>query len=274
MTRLVAQLGMASLSALGLIFALKVEPTSHDFGTVPLGDPTHVYPFTITETGGDRADTTELVGANAGDFYLKIGTCKPGWAGSCVVYVGFSPTSEGPKTAQLDVRDNKGRKVSASLKGTGAVPLCLNNVVFCNYAFLYTGNFDWTSASETVKVRVVDGVATCNGSATFQGRPKGIVSGTGLVAVEFVRGTITDSTGNEGPERLVYRVTVACPSPAVPATPDAAASPSRPAELGDFFQQSYNQPAATVAARTLVGSVSSPVEGEGTVSVSWSLMRR
>ena len=68
MTRLGAQLVMAALSALGLVFALKVEPTSHDFGSVPLGDPTHVYPFTITETGGDRADTTELVGANAGDF--------------------------------------------------------------------------------------------------------------------------------------------------------------------------------------------------------------
>ena len=99
------------------------------------------------------------------------------------------------------------------------------------------------------------------------------MNGTGLIGVEFVRGTLIDSLGNEGPERLVYRVTVACPSPAVPATADGAALPSRPAELGDFFRETYNQPATEVAPRTLVGSVSYPVEGEGNVSVSWSLGR-
>jgi hypothetical protein len=176
----------------------------------------------------------------------------------------------GVKKASLDVVDSKHVLVSAALEGVAVEPVCTNDVVFCNYARFYSGNFDWSTATEQVKVTIVNGVASCNGSATFQGRPKGIVSGPGLVAVEFVQGTIEDSTGNEGPERLVYRITVACPSPAVPATADGPAMPSRPAELGDFFQQTYNQPASGVGIN-LVGSTSWKVEGEGIVSLTWSL---
>jgi len=270
-------LGIASLSTVTVALAFTLQPLSADLGEVAVGGGSNAKQFVVSDPAGAARDsiTPTLSGRDAADFVLEQGGCN-NWPAQnqCSLYVYFYPKSKGVKVAQLDVRDRKGRTVSASLKGTGVAPVCTNNVVFCNYAFLYSGNFDWTTASETVKVQVVNGVATCNGSATLQGRPKGIVSGTGLVAVEFVRGTIPDSAGKEGPERLVYRVTVACPSPAVPATSDGAALPSRPAELGDFFQQTYNQPVDAVAPRTLVGSISTPVEGEGTVSVSWSLMRK
>ena len=166
-----------------------------------------------------------------------------------------------------------GMTVPDSLASQSAQLECNNKVVACNYAKHYSGSFGWTTATETVSVSVVDGVAACSGTATFQGRPRGIVSGPGLIGVEFVRGSVTDSAGNEGPEQLVYRVTVACPSPAVPATADTPAMVSRPAELGDFFRETYKQPAASVG-MNLKGTHQYAVEDEGTVTVTWNLTRR
>jgi hypothetical protein len=271
--RVGALLGVAGVATAGVAFAIRIAPASHDFGKVGLGNSMGKS-FTISVIGGGRDSLTTLIsGPDAGDFRLSRGNCAP-VIGLCDATVAFQPRSKGVKTASLDVYDRNTQKTSATLTGTGVDPVCTNNVVFCNYAFLYSGNFDWNTATETVKVTIIDGVATCNGTVSLLRRPKGSVTGTGLVAVEFVRGAITDSAGNEGPERLVYRITVACPSPAVPASAEDPATISRPAELGDFFQQTYNQPANEVAPRTLVGSVSSPVEGEGTVSVTWSLMRK
>jgi hypothetical protein len=64
-----------------------------------------------------------------------------------------------------------------------------------------------------------------------------------------------------------------------PASADEPATPSRPAELGDLPQQTYNQPASSVGIN-LDGSTSYPAPENdalngvtGAVQVNWSLKR-
>jgi hypothetical protein len=198
----------------------------------------------------------------------------------CDQIVLFVPSSLGPKSATL-VATGMGTPVTAQLKGEGIFG-CLMKVVPCNYAHLYSGIFGWTLSlnapnsrySENVQVNVIDGVATCNGAATDidQGQSKtGAITGNGLIAVEFD----PDTTG----KKLEYTITAACPTPDWPATSDAAAMPSRPAELGHNFQTSYRQPASALGIN-LVGSSSYPAPEtdpinrvSGVVSVSWDLKR-
>ncbi len=105
----------------------------------------------------------------------------------------------------------------------------------------------------TVQVDVAGGAATCNGSVkdTEQGQSRvGTITGPGLIAIEFD----TDFAG-----KPVYRITVACPTPAWPPGPNGEpATPSEPAELGHEEQNSYDNPAPGGVGMTLKGSYSQP----------------
>ena len=101
---------------------------------------------------------------------------------------------------------------------------------------------------------------TSNGQTT-----NGTVSGPGLFAVEFER----DSTN-----KLVYRITAACPTAA------GMGSPVEKAELGHHDQQTYEQRAASIGQKVLQGRSSYPapetdsVNGvTGTVQVTWNVTR-
>jgi hypothetical protein len=154
---------------------------------------------------------------------------------------------------------------------------------------MYYGTFSWkhtitspiSSYTEDVKVDVLGEVATCN--ATTKSTENGntivgtVVAGKGLIAVEFV-----DKAPNPGTDstQVVYRISVACPSPAFPATADAAATPSRPADLGDFSQETYEQRIGAVG-RDLIGTTSQPAPETdpannvgGRLELHWSLKRR
>jgi hypothetical protein len=149
-------------------------------------------------------------------------------------------------------------------------------VVSCNYAYLYSGQFSWEntisgSASrfhEQVTVGVKNGVADCVGTVqeTSNGQTtSGTVSGPGLFAVEFE----LDSAN-----KLVYRITAACPTAA------GMGSPVQRAELGHHDQQTYEQRATGIAQKVLQGGSNypapetDPVNGvTGTVQVTWNITR-
>ncbi len=103
----------------------------------------------------------------------------------------------------------------------------------------------------------------------------GAILGDGLIAIEFEK----DSAGRD-----VYRITGACPSPHFPATADAPARLSQPAELGSsYFEESYQQllPRSTpIPPDALRGARNGPHPGvdaenkvSGTMSVSWAFTR-
>ena len=155
-------------------------------------------------------------------------------------------------------------------------PGCQMKVVSCNYAYLYSGRFSWTNAlngpasqfKEQVSVSVNNGVADCLGTVheTSNGQTQnGTISGPGLFAVEFE----LDSAN-----KLVYRITAACPTAA------GMGSPVQPAELGHHDMTTYEQRPATIAQKTMQGTSNypapetDPVNGvTGTVQVTWNITR-
>jgi hypothetical protein len=213
--------------------------------------------------------------------------------GICYLRVWFQPTSPGPKTGTIRVYEIKGGRwtsTTITLRGTGVGGGCVYTVVQgCNYAPLYYGTFTWThtitsptsSYAEDVRVDVLGEEATCNVTAKGTGNGNTstgtVVAGKGLIAVEFIdkaRNPGTDSTS------VVYRISVACPSPAYPATEFDAATPSRPADLGDFSQETYEQRVKAIGL-DLIGTISQPAPETdpinnvgGRLELHWSLKRR
>lgn len=310
MTHLMTKLlpaGVAGLAVAGA--ALRISPMYHNFGDVAvMGLKTKAFQVTLPP-GSARGITLEfsIIGPDAADFHIgpdaagemvrstvdpfdPNSPCPAGAQGVvCTKQVEFRPRSLGPKKATLVVKDGRGSSNSAALEGMGVAPLCTHTVVPCNYALHFSGVFSWTSTLSSpgsqyrqhVNVDVAQGVAACNGSATSseQGRSlTGAIVGTGLIGVEFL---------NDPVYPWVYLITVACPSPDWPATEDAAAIPSRPAELGQNEFTSEKQPVgrpgmrleqAIASVTKLEGSINYPTPGvdesngvTGQTTVNWYL---
>jgi hypothetical protein len=111
-----------ALSGVGL--AIKLSPTSLNFGTVKVGQSSSL-PVTVTNISGAVVDITApgiaIVGAAAGD-YSQTNDCGSSIdAGkSCTITVKFTPTNIGARNATLEINDNGGGSPQkASLSGTG-----------------------------------------------------------------------------------------------------------------------------------------------------------
>ena len=155
-------------------------------------------------------------------------------------------------------------------------PTCQMKVVSCNYAHLYSGQFSWSNTingpasqfHEQVTVGVKNGVADCVGTVreTENGQTQsGTISGPGLFAVEFER---------DSADKLVYRITAACPTAA------GMGSPVQKAELGHHDLETYQQRATTIAQKELKGGSNYPAPETdavnhvtGTVQVTWNITR-
>ena len=104
---------------------ITVSPSSHDYGSVVLGQ-SGSQNFTVTNDGTSdlTVSATALTGANAAEFNIDSGggsfTLIPG--ASQTVMVGFYPSTAGAKVASLDLTsdDPDEGNVSVSLTGTGS----------------------------------------------------------------------------------------------------------------------------------------------------------
>jgi hypothetical protein len=106
------------------IFSL--TPASKDFGTLVTSTTSPVQTFTITNSGGGTLTIASggitLTGTDAGEFTLNDGNTYPinmGAGESVTVDIAFSPTSEGAKSANLQIVHNAtGTPSTAALTGT------------------------------------------------------------------------------------------------------------------------------------------------------------
>ncbi len=248
----------AILMGVSVTVVATLTPNRHDFGPTVVTTFAPYFSFQVTLPSGALATDSidvSIGGQHPTDFKVSGGggkkectTPRPGGGngipGSCQVPVTFTPRALGPRTADLWVVDKQGRQVKATLVGTGIKPLCTNAVVFCNYAFMYTGTFGWRSIlqgdygsnTRSITVNIQGESATCDGAETevsisIVGNQRhattntGRIYGDGLIGVELLQ----DSLG-----RPAYQVTVACPSPAWPA---AMGRSREPAELGTSYEE-------------------------------------
>jgi hypothetical protein len=300
--RLSRVLALAGLVALGAAVqaTFTVTPTSHDFGDVALGASV-AQPFKVVLPPGTPAGSTlsvAITGLYSMEFRVDPDTLTVNSGVDCsgplvcTVTVSLFPQTLGPKTGALVITDAHGARVSVPLKGNGVQPLCTNQVVFCNYAHLYSGIFGWTIAlsssigqdSTWAQVYVTNGSALCMGGAKSvdhgQSR-RGVIMGKGLFAVEWLEDPMYP---------WVYQITAACPSPEWPPGPNGeAGTPSEPAELGHNDQSTLKQPDPRIRAgwtlqqtvariTTLQGGLrlpapeTDPLNGvSGVVTIVWNL---
>lgn len=121
----------AALSGTGeAAAAIRVAPTSVDFGSVATGRSSSDRSFTISNAGtaSTSVPTVELRGVQATQFSIVSNGCTSALAGGtdCTVTVRFSPTSLGLKTATLNVSATTGGSGSADISGTGITPAALS----------------------------------------------------------------------------------------------------------------------------------------------------
>ena len=104
-----------------------IDPTSKDFGEVITGLSSPDQTFTITNVGAGTLTITSggisLTGTDAGQFTLTDANTYPinlGTSQSATVNVKFSPSSDGAKSATLNIVDNITESVhNIPLTGTG-----------------------------------------------------------------------------------------------------------------------------------------------------------
>ncbi len=113
----------------------KASPASHDFGTHKVGVPSTSVDFTVSNDYGFPIDFTTVSweGPDAGDFSIVANGCTSDAFGKfdyCHIFVRFTPSSAGPKSATLVVESRNAppspnyyyRSMRIPLSGTGAVP--------------------------------------------------------------------------------------------------------------------------------------------------------
>lgn len=120
----------AALSGNGLpVATLSISPSSHDFGSVAVGDTTGVQVFTITNVGGSNTGvpSASLSGPNANQFTFTS-SCAAALVplGTCTVSVRFAPSALGSDVAQVNVSANPGNTVSANVFGEGVSAAALS----------------------------------------------------------------------------------------------------------------------------------------------------
>lgn len=100
-----------------LVATLTVTPSTHDFGSVPVGDVSDEVRF-IVENTGTRASAPLTVDLAGDDFAITSTTCGPSLAigDTCAVRVRFSPREVATRTATFVLQ---GSAVASALDGTG-----------------------------------------------------------------------------------------------------------------------------------------------------------
>ncbi|MBN8615256.1 MAG: choice-of-anchor D domain-containing protein, partial [Deltaproteobacteria bacterium] len=105
---------------------LSVTPTASDFGSVPTGATSASVEFTVTNTGtaASGVPAISLTGVQSTQWSIFSNGCTASLAGgaSCSVFLRFSPTTTGLKTAVLNVSGTPGGSDTADLSGTGITP--------------------------------------------------------------------------------------------------------------------------------------------------------
>lgn len=144
--------------------AMSVSPTSHAFGSVPLGQSA-VRTFVFTNTG--NATATNLTPQVAGQhFFINSTNCTGSLAPStpCNVEVRFSPTTSGSFNGIVSV-SGPGYGATAQLSGVGATPPQLAMPSSVNFPPTQVGQ----SSTVSVPVTNTGGTATGPLSVTYTG---------------------------------------------------------------------------------------------------------
>lgn len=167
------------VSPAALAFA---TPTSHDFGTVPVGGSVEVT-MLINKTGGPNATSVTGLTLSApfsykgGSYPGTGGSCGSTVSGNCSIILIYAPTASGTQSGTVSIQYYDGgstQTVSRSLSGTGQVVSATHAFIEgpagitinqCVPYTIRTGNSAGQSAN--VGSNTTFGLVVNNGSGTF-----------------------------------------------------------------------------------------------------------
>jgi hypothetical protein len=91
--------------------SISVNPASHDFGSIIVGEASPLQPFTVTNLGSEPLNIggIGITGADVTEFLVSGDMCSGQTLAkdaTCVVQAGFAPVSEGLKAAFLAIPSN------------------------------------------------------------------------------------------------------------------------------------------------------------------------
>ena len=107
-----------------------------DFGTTAVGHPAGAQTLTVTNTGNAPLATTSVAigGPNATDFQISAGNCASNTIparGTCSETITFTPTTNGPATAQIAISDSAtGSPHTSLLIGTGSTTAAITGHIY------------------------------------------------------------------------------------------------------------------------------------------------
>lgn len=163
---------------------IAVTPASIAFGNVVTGGQSTVQNVTVSSTGsGSLAlGTFSITGTNANQFSIVSNTCgatlAPG--GTCVAGLRFAPTTDGSKSATLNIPSDAGTR-TVGLSGTGTPPALVASPTSVDFGDISTTA---VSTTRTVSIR----------NTTFFGVQIGTVTLGGADASQFQK--VSDSCSN------------------------------------------------------------------------------
>jgi hypothetical protein len=152
---------------------LTIDPTSYDYGSVPVQTISAIVDYTITNAGATESGnlTTML---SSSEFYVLSDSCAGNALGpqaTCVVTVKLYPSTAGTKNATLIVSGSPGGSAVATLIGVGTTPAQLDiKPVSYDFGSWAPGT---TSSNATFTVTNVGGSPTAAPTVTVTGADLG-----------------------------------------------------------------------------------------------------
>ncbi len=117
---------------------LAITPTTHDYGSVPIGAHSGVVGFTVSTGSATGLLAVTIAGAGASEFEIIGGNCDGSALSArspCTIFVAMRPTSVGALAAQLQVTATPGGTISVPLSGIGLAPAQLQSITPSTLSF-------------------------------------------------------------------------------------------------------------------------------------------
>jgi len=232
--RILTLVAVSLLAPLTLLAqTVTLSPSSHNFGSTPVGTGTAWFTFTLSNSG---SSATSISNVTVSGPFVVSSNCGSSVAanGSCPIYVYFAPTTAGAAGGTLTVTDSASNSPqTASLSGTGGSGSSCTTTSSAPTGLVASGttssgtNLSWTAVTPPANCTISSYTVLRNGTSI------GTATGTsfavaGLAASTAYSFTVeaTDGNGTSGPSSAVNVTTLANNCTTKPSTPTGLAASS------------------------------------------------
>ena len=230
--RVLTLVAVSMLAPLALMAqTVTLSPSSHNFGSTPVGTGTAWFTFTLSNSGSSAVSISNV--AVSGPFVVSSNCGSSVVAnGSCPIYVYFAPTSSGAASGTLTVTDSASNSPqTASLSGTGGSGSSCTTTPSAPTGLAASGttssgtNLSWTAVTPPANCTISSYTVLQNGTSI------GTATGTSFAVTGLASSTAysftveaTDGNGTSGPSSAVNVTTLANSCTTKPSAPTGLAA--------------------------------------------------